>query len=209
MKYAIQTGYWTARKYNAATSGFNGVNLDNVKQFSPQLEGSLAGIDLNFYYTLLWGGSAYYKKEHHAAALKLAHDFDIFKVEFQSMATLDGGLIAGGFDSLSSVVNNSPDHNQSSIKLRTIGFGLGNKEADDQLHMLRFSKVFSQEFSATIGGGYGVFYNTTSKKDEKNTLADATARYNFSQFLSLSVAYGRFFGDYEQHAGSLTLKALF
>nr|BDT27347.1 porin [Bacteriovorax sp. HI3] len=208
MKYALQTGYWTARKYNAATSGFNGVNLDNVKQFSPQLEGSALGIDFNFYYTLLWGGSAYYKDEHHAAALKLAHDFEIFKVEFQSMATLDGGLIAGGFDSLSSVVNNSPDHNQSSIKLRTVGFGLGNKQSDDQLHMLRFSKIFSQELSATVGGGYGVFYNTTSKKDEKNTLVDATARYSFSQYLSLSAAYGRFFGDYEQHAGSLTLKAV-
>lgn len=206
-KYAFQTGYWTSKKYNAATSGYNGVNLDNIKQISPQMEGKVFGLDYNAYYTILWGGSAYYKDESHAAALKLAHDFEMLKVEVQSMMTIDGGLIAGGFDSLSRVVNNSPDHNNSSIKLKTIGFGLGNKKSDEQLHMLRLSKIFTQEFSATVGGGYGKFYTAT--KNEKNTLVDATARYTFSQYLSLSAAYGRFFGDYEQHAGSLTLKAVF
>lgn len=207
-RYALQTGYWSAKKYNAATSGFNGVNLDNIKQISPQLEGKLAGIDFNFYYTILFGGSSLYKDDHHAAALKLSKDFEVLKVEVQSMATMNGGLIAGGFDSLSSIVNNSPDHNQSSIKLKTIGFGLGAERSDESLHMLRLSKEFG-DFSASIGGGYGRFYNSTTTKLEDNTLADATAKYKFSQYLSLNAAYGHFFGDFEDHAGSLTLKAVF
>jgi hypothetical protein len=209
-KYAVQTGYWNAKKYNNTTSGLNGVvNLDEVKQFSPQLEGQVLGLDFNFYYTLLFGGSAFYKNDHHSAALKLAHDFGIVKVEAESIVTRNGGLVAGGFDSLSSVVNNSPDHNQSSIKLKTIGFGLGNKHADESLHMVRFSKVFDTDFTATVGGGWGEFYTTAATPLQKNSLVDATARYNISQYLILSAAYGHFFGDYEDHAGSLTLKATF
>lgn len=207
-KYALQTGYWSAKRYNAATSGFNAANLDNIKQITPQFEGKLADVDFNFYYTILFGGSSLYKDDHHAAALKLAKDFEVLKVEVQSMATMNGGLISGGFDSLSSIVNNSPDHNQSSIKLKTIGFGLGSKKSDESLHMMRLSKVFG-DFTATIGGGYGRFYNSTTASFEDNTLADATAKYNFSQYLSLNAAYGHFFGDFEDHAGSLTLKAVF
>ena len=208
-KYALQTGYWSAKKYNALTSGFNSVNLDGVKQVSPQIEGKLAGVDFNFYYTLLFGGTAVYKDEHHAAALRLAKDLEVLKIEVQSMVTRDGGLIASGFDSLSSIVNSSPDHNQSSIKLKTVGFGLGAKQADESLHMLRLSRAFTTDFSATIGGGYGEFYNTATTPKRKNTVADATAKYNISQYLTLVAAYGRFFGDDEDHAGSLTLKAVF
>ena len=208
-KYAIQTGYWSSKKYALATSGLNGVNLDEVKQFSPQIEGKIAGIDFNLYYTLLFGGSALYKDEHHAAALKLSKDLEVLKVEVQSMITKDGGLIASGFDSLSSIVNSSPDHNQSSIKLKTIGFGLGAKSADESLHMLRLSRAITTDLSASIGGGYGEFYNTATTPKRKNTVADATAKYNISQYLALSANYGRFFGDDEDHAGSLTLKAVF
>lgn len=157
----------------------------------------------------LFGGTALYKDEHHAAALKLSKDLEVLKIEVQSMITKDGGLIASGFDSLSSIVNSSPDHNQSSIKLKTIGFGLGAKSADESLHMLRLSKAITADFAASIGGGYGEFYNTATTPKRKNTVADATAKYNISQYLVLSANYGRFFGDDEDHAGSLTLKAVF
>ena len=208
-KYALQTGYWSSKKYNAATSGFNGANLDEIKQFTPQLEGKLAGLDFNFYYSILFGGSALYKGDHHSAALKLSKDLEFMKIEAQSIVVKNGGLIASGFDSLSSIVNNSPDHNNSSIKLKTIGFGLGNKKADESLHMLRVSKNFTPEFTATIGGGWGEFFNTATTPLQKNSVVDATARYNFSQNLLLAANYGHFFGDFEDHAGSLTLKATF
>ena len=208
-KYALQTGYWVSKEFNSATSGFNTVNLDNVKQFSPQIEGKMGSIDMNFYYTLLFGGAANYKNDHHAAALKLAHDFEVVKLEVQSMVVRNGGLIASGFDSLSSIVNNSPDHNQSSIKLKTVGFGLGNKNADEALHMARLSKVFNEEYAASIGGGWGEFYTGATTTMQQNSLVDATARYTFSPNLNLQAAYGHFFGDWKDHAGSLTLKANF
>lgn len=209
-KYALQTGFWTSKKYSLATSGLNGLNLDNVKQFTPQLTGQLLGIDYNLYYTILWGGSALYKNDHHSAALRLTKDFDIVKVDVESAFTKRGGLIAGGFDTLSSVINNSPDHNQSNIKLRTIGFGLGNKTGDEWLHMVKFSKNINADLAVSLGGGYAkVLPSFAATKLEENTVIDATAKYAFSKNLSLAAAYGKFFGDNKDHAGSLTLSTIF
>lgn len=209
-KYAVQTGYWVSKKYNAATTGFNAVNLDNIKQVSPQIEGKLLGMDYNFYYTILFGGKAFYKNDHHAFALKLAHDFEIVKVEAQSIVTINGGLVAGGFDSLSSIINNSPDHNQSSIKLRTIGFGLGVTKQNESVHMVRVSKNITTNLSASLGAGYTRILTAVAGTNlEDNKIVDATAKYAFSNNLNLSAAYGKFFGDNKDAAGSLTINANF
>lgn len=209
-RYAIQTGYWSVKRFSNTTSLLNSVNLDNIKQVTPQIEGTiLDNINFNLYYTVLFGGSALYKDDHHAAALKLARDFQVLKVEVQSMITKNGGLIAGGFDSLSSVINNSPDHNQSSIKLRTIGFGLGVAKADETLHMLRLSKKVTDDLTLSAGGGFGKFYTAQAAPIEDNSVVDATAKYAFSPNLNLAGAYGHFFGDFKDHAGSLTLNANF
>ena len=206
-KYAFQTGYWVSKAYNPATSLLNGVNLDKVKQVTPQFETTLAGVTANLYYTFLFDGSALYRDTHHSAALKLTKDFEVVKVELQSMGTKDGGLIAGGFDSLVSLVNNSPDHNQSSIKLRTIGFGLGNKAVDESFHAVRFSKKINEDWSAALAGGHGIFYTGTIK--EKNSIVDASVRYVFTPNLAVNAFYGKFFGDYKDRAGSVTLNANF
>ncbi len=208
-KYAFQTGYWYSKKFDT-TNTVNRVNLDNVRQITPQLEGNLLGVNYNLYYTILWGGNAVYKNDHHSAAIRLAHDFDIVKLDYETTWTRRGGLIAGGFDTLSSVINNSPDHYQSSIKLRTIGFGLGNKTGDEWLHMVKISKQFTNEFSASIGGGYAkILPSFLSTRLEKDTVLDATAKYAFSKNLNLALAYGKFYGDNKDHAGSLTLNANF
>lgn len=201
-KYAMQTGYWRAK--NPTT-----FSLDNIKQITPQLSTTLVGINLDFYYTILWGGTKIYKKDHHAAALKLSKDLEMVKVEYQSMLTKDGGLVAGGFDSLSSIINNSPDHNQSSIKLRTVGFGLGTKNLDEYLHMVRFSKAVMSDLTLSLSAGVAKLYASTTAKAEKNTVLDATAKYDFSKSLALNAKYGKFFGDNKDHAGSLSLNANF
>lgn len=207
-KYALQTGWWHSKKF--AGSGVNFINLDNVKQFTPQLEGKLLGIDYHLYYTILWGGSALYKNDHHAAAVRLTKDLEVATVDYEGTFTKRGGLIAGGFDTLSSIINNSPDHNQSQIKMRTIGFGLGVTKKEEYVHMLKVSKAFTQEFSASFGGGRAhILTAAAGNTIEKNTVLDATAKYAFSKNLNLAAAYGKFYGDNKDHAGSLTLNANF
>lgn len=200
-KYALQTGYWKAT---------NKITLDNIKQFTPQLSGQAFGVDYNAYYTILWGGSTLYKKDHHSAALRLSKDLEVVKLDFQSVYTIRGGLIAGGFDSLSSVINNNPDHNQSSIKLRNIGQGFGIVKKDESLHMIKASKSITPDLTASLGGGLArVLSAAAGTVIEKNTVLDATAKYAFSKNLNLAGAYGKFFGDNKDHAGSLTLNANF
>ena len=206
-KYALQTAYWKSKAYSLTTSAYNGANLDNIKQISPHLLGTLLGVETSFYYTLLTGGKALYKNDHHSFALKLAKDLEFLKIEAQSLITRNGGLISGGFDSLSTIINSSPDNYNSSIKLRTIGFGLGAKKANETLHMIRFTKNFSENLSTSIGGGFGNIYN--NNVIEHDQIIDATAKYKFSEYLSLNAAWGRFLGDFKDHAGSLTLKAHF
>lgn len=208
-RYAVQTAYWVSKKYNPLTSGINSINLDNVKQISPQLEGKLGAIDFNFYYTLLFGGSAFYKNDHHASALKLSHQFENLKWELQSIFIKNGGFIASGFDTFSSVINNSLDHNQSSIKIKTIGFGLGNNKVDDFLHMVRVTQSFNQKISLSLSGGHGEFFSGAKTPKEKDSLLDISGKYTLSSFLDLHGAYGHFFGDRKDHAGSLTIKAKF
>ena len=215
-KYAFQTGYWRTKKFNSlGTNLYNGVvNLDNIKQITPQLSTTLLGVNADLYYTILWGGTAYYKDDHHSMALKLSKDLEVLNVEYETIVTRDGGLIAGGFDTLSSIINNSMDHNVSQTNIRNIGFGLGNKNADEYVSMLKFSKKFNNDLTVSLGGGYAKLYvwsltNAFTARTEKNTVLDATAKYDFSKSLALNAKYGKFFGDNKDHAGSLSLNANF
>lgn len=215
-KYALQTGYWVNKKFNSLGSNlYNGVvNLDNIKQITPQLSTTVLGVNADLYYTILWGGSAYYKNDHHAWALKLSKDLEVVNVEHETVVTRNGGLVAGGFDTLSSIINNSMDHNVSQINLRNIGFGLGDKDADEYLSMLKFSKKLTNELTVSLGAGYAKLYVWSAQglftaRTEKNTIVDATAKYDFSKALALNAKYGKFFGDNKDHAGSLTLSANF
>ena len=212
--YALQTGYWTSK---------TNYTLKDLKQFTPQLTGNLLGIHFDFYYTLLTGGSTYntgnaltsslYQKTHHSAALVLTHEINATKISYQSIITSHGGLIAGGYDTFSSVVNNNPDYHQSSINMRTIGAGFGRSEANEQLHMLKLSHHLNDTFQASISGGFGKIYvwatTSATSKIENNTVLDATLKYVISKHLSLDVAYGKFYGDNLDHAGSMTLNAQF
>jgi hypothetical protein len=210
IKYAIQTGYWASKKYNLATTGYNGVlDLNNIKQITPQISTKLLGANIDFYYTILWGGTAYYKNDHHAFALKVSEDLEFLKLEYQTMLTRNGGLVAGGFDTLSSIINNNMDHNQSSINLKNIGFGLGAKDADEYVHMMRVSKTFLTDFTATLGYGAAKFYVSSTAPLEKDSVLDATLKYEVSKALAVNAKYGKFFGDNKDHAGSLGLNANF
>jgi hypothetical protein len=206
-KYALQFGYFHQTK-NLLAPVIK--SLDNIKQFTPQISTNIMGVDLNAYYSVLWGGSELYVDTHHSTAIRLTKDFGLAKLDYQSIFTVKGGFIATGFDSLSSIINNNPDHNQSLISLRSIGSGLGNTAGDESVHMIKISKNITNDFSASVGGGIAKVLPTfASTKLESNTVLDATAKYTVSSNLNLAAAYGTFLGDNEDHAGSLTLNANF
>lgn len=208
-KYALQTGYWINKKFTTDTFNNVFVNLDNVKQFTPQLSTKFFETNIDLYYTILWGGNAVYRRDHHAFAAKLTHDFDLVKTELETIYTRNGGLVATGFDSLSSVVNNNPEHSQSSINLRNIGSGLGASTADESMTMLRLTKALHSNLLCSLGLGTGQFYISSTKPIEHDTIFDATVKYTLSKFMDLNFKYGKFFGDFKDHASSASLNARF
>jgi len=88
-------------------------------------------------------------------------------------------------------------------------FGFGSKNIDEHFSAIRFSKQLNEDLTVGIGGGLGKMYASFLSPKENNSVVDVTARCNISKNLSLTGLYGHFFGDFEDHAGSLTLSALF
>jgi hypothetical protein len=207
-KYAVQTGYWTSK---------TNYSLKDLKQITPQLEGDWNKIYYKLYYTLLTGGAnnvqSLFPKTHHAAALVLSKEFGESKLSYQSILTSHGGLIAGGYDTFSSIINNSPDHHQSSIKLRSIGSGFGRQVANERINIIKLAFKINNDFSGSVSAGLARLYvyavTAASSKLENNNVVDATLKYTISKNLSLDMAYGKFFRDNKDHAGSLTVNAIF
>jgi hypothetical protein len=204
--YALQAGYFTSNKT---------VTLKDVKQFTPQINGAALGINYAFFYTFLGGGSnsSFYPDTHHSFAGVLSKDLGTFALSYQSIVTVNGGLIASGYDTFSSIVNNSPDHNQSSIKLRTIGLGLGRKAADEQLHILKAYVPITPNLGVSASAGWTKVYvwafTEAASKIEKNKIVDLTAKYTISKNLNATAAFGKFYGDNKDDAGALALNANF
>jgi hypothetical protein len=206
--FALQTGYWTS------TTSYS---LKDLKQFTPQIDGIFWGVNYNFYYTILTGGSsspaAIYPHTHQSTALVLSKNFNDLKLSYQSIFTFHGGLIAGGYDTFSSIVNNNPDHHQSSVALRSIGFGFGRDAANEQMHVVKLGTSLTPSILATLSAGVARLYvwaaTIANSKIESNQLIDATLKYSIAKNLSLDTSFGKFYGDNSNSAGSLTLNANF
>jgi hypothetical protein len=206
--FALQSGYWTSNTTNT---------FKDLKQFTPQIDGIFLGINYNFYYTILTGGNsapaAIYPHTHHSTALVLSKNLNDYKLSYQSILTFHGGFIAGGYDTFSSVINNSPDHHQSSIVLRFIGSGFGRDAANEQMHVVKLGTSLTPSVSATISAGFARVYVwaaiIANSKIENNQLIDATLKYSIAKNLSLDTNFGKFYGDNTNSAGSLTLNANF
>ncbi len=201
--YALQTGYFTSKNVNANY-------LKDTKQFTPQIDGKMLGLDYAAYYTLLYKGKpgTLYYGTHHSLALVLGKDFETFKVQLLSAHTQRGGLIASGFDTFSSVINNSPDHNQSSIRLGTIGLGLGTFQKNEHFTALKLTAPIGSDLVGSASFGRGNFYVTKVSALKNESVVDATLKYKLSKNLSLDSKYGRLLSQ-KVHGGSLALNAQF
>lgn len=115
--------------------------LKKVHNFSPYYKYQKDKIMMMFIYNYLGQGkdTSWFNDHHHSFAIKSQYAFsDRFFIAAQIIGTIDGGLIASGYDTYSMAVNNSPDHNQSNNKLVSLG-GLGTftgGEVDDEYMMI-------------------------------------------------------------------------
>lgn len=97
--------------------------LANVNLLNAMAKGKAGPVELTGSYTYVGGGDNYMEDNHHAAFLRAGYDFGAAKVEAQALMVLDGGLVAGGWDSFSASINNSPSNNVS--RLTNGGYAVG------------------------------------------------------------------------------------
>lgn len=200
--YAIQTAYFNQKKPTTT----NLLKLRDVIQVTPEVTfvGDNYSIDGYYSYVGQGTGDAIYKDNHHALALKYTLNLPILKFEAQATATQDGGLVASGFDTLSSVINNSAFNYQSNINLVNIGLASGAKKADETVLMTRFTKTVWTDLDLNLGGGHARTYSTARGQLINNTVLDAGLRYQVSKASYARWNFGQLFGDTDRLATSLT-----
>ena len=97
---------------NDATKG------DELNLLSPYFQAKIAGIDLQG--TFAYQDHPAFDDEQLGAYLRAGYDFGVVKLEGQLVWT-DGYAPNQGFDSLSSMINNSPENKNSAISRAAIG----------------------------------------------------------------------------------------
>ena len=101
--------------------------LDDVFSLSPYVKGKIGGVKLEGAVNILGGGNSSYalfSDTGISAYLKAGMELGTINLEAQGIIVSDGGLIAGGFDTFTMLVNNNADNNQSNTNVQNIG-GLG------------------------------------------------------------------------------------
>ncbi len=200
--YAFQTAFFNQKKSTSS----NLLKLRDVIQVTPELTVIGDNYSVDGYYTYVGHGTgdAIYKNDHHSCALKYTLNLPVLKIEAQGTATLDGGLIASGFDTLSTVINGSAFNYQSNINLVNIGLASGAKKADETVFMTRFTKTLFADFDLSVGGGHARTYSSTRARLLNNTVVDAGFRYQVSKASYAKMNFGQLIGDTDRLATNLT-----
>lgn len=202
LSYALQTGWFLQKQENSAGT----LKLRDVKQFTPQLSYFADSFVVDAYYTIVGDGTgdAVYQDWHQSMAIKFTKDFPIVKFEILGALTLDGGLIASGFDTLSSVVNNNSFNYTSNTDLAYIGLSSGAKKADETLVMTKFSRDVMTDLEGSFGAGHLRHYSTTKGQIQNNIILDASLKYQVTKATHAKLNFGQLFGDTDKLASSLT-----
>ncbi len=109
--------------------------LDEVYAISPFVKGKAGPVKIEAAINVLGGGNedgaALFTDVATSAYIKAGMDLNGIKLEGQIAVVQDGGLVAGGFDTFSMLINNNPENNQSSTNVDNLG-GLGKVASDSE-----------------------------------------------------------------------------
>lgn len=178
-------------------NGTTNFQLNKVHNFSPYYKYKGTNFKALAVWNWLGGGSKnswYHGMNANSFALKGEYVINgHFDVGFQTVQAFNGGLIAGGYDTFSFVVNNSPEYNQSNSKLVSIG-GLGsltggNKD-DESLYIGRV-RYMQQKFTGSLAVGKAKTYNNfaTGNKVANLMIYDMQLNYQYTKSTSFKAGY--------------------
>ncbi len=195
--------------------GTDGYVLDDLWSISPTLEGTF-GDGFEFFWTMHYmngngrgdgkyePGQGFWSNESYSTFAVLGYNFDSMKVEVQGYLNRDGALVGAGWDSFSSVIQNSTRNDPNPIRLSSVG-GLGYDGDDQWLAATRLSgKLLDSKVGWALAGGYVDTRNddadpVNNGQDNLYNLeaafVDVQASWRFYNTLELGAKYGYIFGD--------------
>jgi hypothetical protein len=217
-------GYWDG----ADTDALNG-----AVHFAPYLQTKLGSISLAAGLDVWNGGEVVWSDTHYSGYLRLGTDVGPVKLEGQYVLVKDGGLVANGFDTFSSLIHNSPNHSASPTRIA--GLDLGGRGADIDRHLLALRASMDVTPALRVTGAAGwINYDGYSpgipagavgnpnpvpagmvafEADEDVTFVDLQVRYQLRPSASVTATLGRVMSeDYlgtDYTAGAVTLRAAF
>lgn len=118
-----------------------------------------------------------FNKASFATYLRAEADYGRVGLGLQYVATIDGGLISPGFDSYSSLINNSPDATASPTSMYRMGGESGLRKADDQLIAAKVSYQATEK--VTLGAALGNL-NIKRANSANSTHSDDSMFYDLS-----------------------------
>lgn len=191
--------------------------LNNVHNFSPYYKYKGENFKALAVYNWLGQGSEttsalgqLYPGHHHSFALKGEYRLsDRFEVGAQFIKTINGGLIAAGYDAYSFVVNNDPDNNRSNTRLVNMG-GLGTFNNDDQIdEHFAVARVRSFIGPVTLSAVVGQARENIGGRQDDVMVYDAQVHYQYSKSLLLKSGVALVRGDRNEQATLFQMETAF
>ena len=139
-----------------------------------------------------------------------------FGLEAQAMYADGGTLVSGGYDTYSSLIHNSPDHDQSATRIAALNLGGGGTEAEsDHSRTLVATRGTFTTMDWTFYGSLGYVDYDFDVADEDIVFADLQAHYALTESTTIYGTAGYadadedFFGRDDFWASSVNVNVQF
>ncbi|MCK7545315.1 hypothetical protein MLC59_14195 [Marinobacter bryozoorum] len=183
-----------------------GFGFQNTHIFSPYLTGALTD-NVNFATGFNWmggndnsDGNSFFGDGTNAFGLesddgwsgyvRLDGDVGAMNWGLQYVGVIDGGIIANGYDTYSSILNNSPDSTQNPTSLVSMGRALGTQDYDE--HLVIGKLGFNVTPKLTVTGAVGWFSADNGQQDLDDTsmIYDLSAAYQINDAVTTVASLG-------------------
>ncbi len=191
---------------DAAAPGSTGARnvyvLSNGNLFAPYVMGSLGAIDIEAGLNYFRDGNVennttfqdgdFFSEESWAEYFRIGTEIGIFEAKAQFVGAQDGGLIAGGFDTYSSLINSNPDATNNPTSVYKMG-NLGREGLDQSLYIASLTANITPKFA--LRGAVGVldidtpgnpafaFGGATEGGSDSSMVYDVEASYQINEAL--------------------------
>ncbi|MFV8836397.1 hypothetical protein ACNSTU_15650 [Aquisalimonas sp. APHAB1-3] len=199
-------------QFESSSSGGDAANygLRGATLVSPYVQGAAGDLSYEVGMHYLGDGRALYSEDTFGGYVKSGFQLTPeLLIEGQVFHAADGNLVAGGYDSFSSLINNSPDHNQSPTSIAGLNLsGLvapgtpGTAEQDGMSRTLIAARATYEMMDWTFKGAAGlVNYDDgdAGPRDEDVMFLDAQAHYALTESTTVFGTAG--YADAEDYLG--------